>query len=239
MLTEILEAAMLICFGLSWPTNALKAYHAKTAAGTSWQFLMLITVGYFAGIAAKFCSGTLSWVLVVYFLNLLFLAVNWAVYFRNRALDAASVSQAALQDALEAELSPANAAKAAKTVLFATDGSPCAADALEFAAASLNKAGIKEATVLTVATAGNTLGERRAQEASDEGAAALEAFGLTAKSKIRLGEPAAEIIDEARDSEADLIVLGSRGLSGIKEIMLGSVGRKVSEAASCPVLIVR
>ena len=71
MLTEILEAAMLICFGLSWPTNALRSYHARTAAGTSWQFLALITVGYFAGIAAKFCSGTLSWVLIVYFLNLI------------------------------------------------------------------------------------------------------------------------------------------------------------------------
>lgn len=78
---------MLVCFGLSWPLNAYKAFKAETAAGTSWQFLTLITVGYLAGIAAKFISGSITWVLVVYFINLVCLGVNWAVYFRNRTLD--------------------------------------------------------------------------------------------------------------------------------------------------------
>ena len=236
MLTDILEAAMLICFGLSWPTNALKAYHAKTAAGTSWQFLALITVGYFAGIAAKFCSGTLSWVLLVYFLNLVFLAVNWVVYFRNRSLDRARIGQAVAQDALEAKF---DHAKMPMNILFATDGSSCAANALEFAATSLNKASVHTATVLAVAAAGNDLGARQAQKASKTGTAALKSCGWASTSKVRFGEPAAEIIEEARNSDASLIVMGSRGLSGIKELMLGSVGRKVSEAASCPVLIVR
>ena len=89
MIAQILEAAMLICFGLSWPLNAYKGYNAQTAAGTSWQFIALITIGYLAGIAAKFASGQLNWVLAVYFLNLVFLAVNWWVYFRNVALDQA------------------------------------------------------------------------------------------------------------------------------------------------------
>lgn len=89
MIAQILEAAMLICFGLSWPLNAYKGYKAQTAAGTSWQFIALITIGYLAGIAAKFASGQLNWVLAVYFLNLVFLAVNWWVYFRNVALDRA------------------------------------------------------------------------------------------------------------------------------------------------------
>lgn len=89
MIAQILEAAMLICFGLSWPLNAYKGYKARTAAGTSWQFIALITIGYLAGIAAKFASGQMSWVLAVYFLNLVFLAVNWWVYFRNVALDRA------------------------------------------------------------------------------------------------------------------------------------------------------
>ncbi len=88
-MAEILEAVMLICFGLSWPTNALKAFRAKTARGSSWQFLLLITFGYVAGIAAKFVSGSINWVLAVYFLNIAMLGINWAVYFRNRKLDAA------------------------------------------------------------------------------------------------------------------------------------------------------
>lgn len=84
----ILEAAMLVCFGLSWPMNAFKSYQSGTAKGTSWQFLVLITAGYLAGIAAKTMADPTSWVLAVYYLNLLFLCVNWCVYFRNRRLDA-------------------------------------------------------------------------------------------------------------------------------------------------------
>lgn len=86
-MAEVLEAVMLICFGLSWPMNAYKNYKAGTAAGTSWQFILLITLGYVAGIAAKFVSGTINWVLIVYFINVVCIAVNWAVYFRNRKLD--------------------------------------------------------------------------------------------------------------------------------------------------------
>lgn len=88
-MAEILEAIMLVCFGLSWPMNAYKNYRARTAAGTSWQFIGLITLGYVAGIAAKFASGSFTWVLAVYFINVACVAVNWAVYFRNRRLDAA------------------------------------------------------------------------------------------------------------------------------------------------------
>lgn len=79
---------MLVCFGLSWPVNAWKNYQAGTAVGTSWQFIALITLGYFAGIAAKIVGNNINWVLIVYFINVAFLAVNWAVYFRNRRLDA-------------------------------------------------------------------------------------------------------------------------------------------------------
>ncbi|CAK7017191.1 MAG: hypothetical protein PEGG_00702 [Paraeggerthella hongkongensis] len=88
-MAEILEAAMLVCFGLSWPLNAYKSFKAETAAGTSWQFIGLITAGYLAGIAAKFVSGSVNWVLAVYFINLVCIGVNWIVYVRNRRLDAA------------------------------------------------------------------------------------------------------------------------------------------------------
>ena len=86
-MAEALEAIMLICFGLSWPMNAYKNFKARTAAGTSWQFILLITLGYFAGIAAKFVSGAINWVLVVYFINVVCIAANWVVYFRTCAID--------------------------------------------------------------------------------------------------------------------------------------------------------
>lgn len=87
MLASILEAVMLVCFGLSWPINAIKAWKSGTAVGTSWLFLALITLGYIAGIAAKFVGGSVNWVLAVYFLNLGALVANWFIYARNRRLD--------------------------------------------------------------------------------------------------------------------------------------------------------
>lgn len=87
MVSSILEAIMLVCFGLSWPINAMKAWKSGTAVGTSWMFLALITLGYIAGIAAKFVGGNVNWVLAVYFINLAALAANWLIYVRNRARD--------------------------------------------------------------------------------------------------------------------------------------------------------
>ena len=86
-MSAVLEAVMLVCFGLSWPINAMKAWKAGTAAGTSWMFLALITFGYIAGIAAKFVGGTVNWVLAVYIINLVALIVNWIVFARNKSLD--------------------------------------------------------------------------------------------------------------------------------------------------------
>lgn len=86
-MASVLEAIMLVCFGLSWPINAIKAWRAGTAASTSWMFLALITFGYIAGVAAKFVAGSINWVLIVYFANLAALAANWIVFFRNKGRD--------------------------------------------------------------------------------------------------------------------------------------------------------
>ena len=82
-MAEILEAAMLVCFGLSWPMNAYKNYKARTAAGTSWQFLGLITFGYLLGMAAKFCAGSITWVLAVYSLHLACRGPHGAINYRT------------------------------------------------------------------------------------------------------------------------------------------------------------
>ena len=89
-MATFLEALMLICFGISWPVNALKAWQARTARGTSAAFLTLITLGYVSGIAAKFVGHNITWVLGVYVFNLVALLVNWAIYLRNLKLDAQS-----------------------------------------------------------------------------------------------------------------------------------------------------
>ncbi len=87
MIASILETVMLICFGFSWPINLVKAYRAKTAKGTSLIFIILIIVGYIAGVSAKFINGQLNYVLVMYFVNIFFVVLNLIVYFKNLSLD--------------------------------------------------------------------------------------------------------------------------------------------------------
>ena len=86
-MAPIFETVMLVCFGLSWPLNVIKAYKAKTAKGTSLPFLLLIITGYIGGITAKLLSGNITYVLAVYLLNLAIVLVNLGVYIRNVSLD--------------------------------------------------------------------------------------------------------------------------------------------------------
>ncbi|MCQ2582854.1 MAG: hypothetical protein MJ160_03005 [Treponema sp.] len=86
-MSSLFETAMLICFGLSWPLNAIKAFKARTAKGSSLAFILLIITGYLAGITAKILNHQMNYVLVVYFLNLAIVMTNLFAYFRNKALD--------------------------------------------------------------------------------------------------------------------------------------------------------
>jgi nucleotide-binding universal stress UspA family protein len=64
---------------------------------------------------------------------------------------------------------------------------------------------------------------------------------LSIHSAIELvtGEPADEIIRLANIYKADLIIIGSRGLTGMKRIVQGSVSSQVVEEANCSVLVVK
>jgi nucleotide-binding universal stress UspA family protein len=86
-----------------------------------------------------------------------------------------------------------------------------------------------------------TLTEMRAirGQALDEAVGALEAAGRRAVARPREGDPAHQIIDAAREQEADLVVVGSRGHGGLTRLLLGSVARNVLYGAPCSVLVVR
>ena len=88
-MTNFLEAAMLICFGLSWPLSLMKNIKAKSAENMSLQFILLIIVGYIAGITAKIASHNINYVLIVYFINLIIVSANIVVYIINKKHDAA------------------------------------------------------------------------------------------------------------------------------------------------------
>ena len=70
----------------------------------------------------------------------------------------------------------------------------------------------------------------------------LSALGLPEErvvTEVQVGEPAEEIVDLARLEGYDLIVMGSRGLSPVRELLMGSVSNRVLHMAPCPVLIAR
>ncbi|MEH7113979.1 universal stress protein [Neobacillus niacini] len=69
----------------------------------------------------------------------------------------------------------------------------------------------------------------------------LELKELPNKSKIVLleGLPGQMIVEFVKEYDGDLVVMGSRGLSGLKELFLGSVSHFVVQKAPCPVFIVK
>ena len=62
---------------------------------------------------------------------------------------------------------------------------------------------------------------------------------LKVSTRLLTGRPAEKIVQTAKDENFDMIVIGSRGLGGVEEIILGSVSDRVADTATCPVLIVK
>jgi hypothetical protein len=94
MLTDLLEAITIFCFGLSWPLSIYKSVKSRTAKGKSLFFEIFILAGYAVGIVRKFIqlsggsSGFIFWLgFFFYVLNFVEIAVDVGLYFRNSALD--------------------------------------------------------------------------------------------------------------------------------------------------------
>ena len=93
-MSQILEAVMLICFGLSWPISIRKSLISRTAKGKSLFFEVFLLIGYACGIVRKIIqaangdSGFLFYLsLFFYVLNFIEISIDVALYFRNRRLD--------------------------------------------------------------------------------------------------------------------------------------------------------
>ncbi len=86
-MAQLFETIMLVCFGLSWPFNIAKSLRSGTAKGKSLQFEICIVIGYLFGIAGKFIGGNVTYVLVVYVLDVLMVCTDIVLTCRNRRLD--------------------------------------------------------------------------------------------------------------------------------------------------------
>jgi nucleotide-binding universal stress UspA family protein len=82
--------------------------------------------------------------------------------------------------------------------------------------------------------------EQTARQVLDAEVEKVRAVGGTvAEAYLRMGTPAAEVVSLAEELGVGLIVVGSRGLGGIRRALIGSVSDSVVRHAHCPVLVVR
>ena len=102
MLAKVLEAIMIIMFGISWPFNLLKSIKSKSTKGKSLLFLFLIDLGYIAGITSKIVSTTFVWatdwwIFMIYVINFTFVSADLVVYFINKNQEKQNSTADALQ----------------------------------------------------------------------------------------------------------------------------------------------
>lgn len=134
-----------------------------------------------------------------------------------------------------------------KTIVVAYDGSQHAKKALETAKAIADRFGSKIYVVHVVDTAVLSLSEAFStpnviKSLKEGGEKALrEALNLApnAEAKLLEGDPAYEIAKFAKDVKADLVVVGSRGLSTIRKSFLGSVASRLVQESEISVLVVK
>lgn len=67
----------------------------------------------------------------------------------------------------------------------------------------------------------------------------LQSNNITYKLLFLHGEPGPTIVEYANQKSFDLLVIGSRGLNSLQELVLGSVSHKVIKSVKCPVLVVK
>jgi nucleotide-binding universal stress UspA family protein len=143
-----------------------------------------------------------------------------------------------------------------KSIVVGTDGSDTATQAVRQAVDLAGAVGAKVGLVSAYApVSGQRLSEERRQAPEDlqwainpreDVDATLEAAASVAREANvdvdvypRQGDPADAILDVAEEQEADLIIVGNKGMTGAKRFLLGSVPNKVSHHAPCSVLIIR
>ncbi len=131
---------------------------------------------------------------------------------------------------------PRGASFYGKGILLAVDGSHLA-DAAAATVAGLVSRCRSRVTLLSAAIDARLSEDARA--VVNRAKEWLADAGVTAAAEVRIGAPDAVIVATAKERNADLIVVGSHGLSGLERLLLGSVSERVIGRAECPVLVVR
>jgi len=82
---NIFEMIMLICFGAAWPFSIYQSYKSRSTEGKSAFFLIILIIGYLAGITYKLLYNY-DMVIYLYILNLFMVVTDLLLYLRNTRL---------------------------------------------------------------------------------------------------------------------------------------------------------
>ena len=85
MIPGIFEAVMLICFGIAWPFSIYRSYTSRSTNGKSLIFLVIVIIGYIAGITNKILTG-IDYVIYLYILNTIMVTIDSLLYIRNKRI---------------------------------------------------------------------------------------------------------------------------------------------------------
>ena len=83
MKMSLLEAGMIICFGISWPVAIMKTLQTRVVHGKSRMFLLLILGGYGLGILHKILFN-LDFVIILYLFNFIMVLIELCLCIRYR-----------------------------------------------------------------------------------------------------------------------------------------------------------
>jgi len=135
--------------------------------------------------------------------------------------------------------------------LLAYDASPPSRKALHFAKELAKKTGSELLVlyVIDIKKLNEVLGnldveklkvlERRANSLVEDAVKYLNEEGVKARGLVKKGPPPEAIVETAAEEGCSMIIVGSRGLKGLKRALLGSVSDKVLRISNVPVLIVK
>ena len=88
--TKIFEMIMLICFGFAWPISIVKSWKTRSTKGKSLLFIIVLLLGYIAGIVNKLLNPPIDYVLFFYILNFIMIFIDLLIFSRNKRLDSMS-----------------------------------------------------------------------------------------------------------------------------------------------------
>ena len=139
-----------------------------------------------------------------------------------------------------------------KRILLATDGSDCAETAGRVAVDLADRSGAeldivhafefvppREFAGVALRLRSPSDCVKQAQRVLDEQVGRVEEMGgAVADARLLTGSPVDQILCAAEETDADLVVVGRRGLGGVKRLLMGSVSEGVVHRARCPVLVV-